>query len=146
MSDKPEDQDKAREIKTRYDYQSLMKQKKAKKGKVMEARSDWRHDLREIISADEASDEPEIKEKKVKNKIKINPEFKEAVEELGGELLEVQEMDPKKQEQMKRKEKKLKKRMLRMKLRAVNQTGGEDIVAGYEPEGDMKPRYEKKLL
>ena len=31
MSDKPEDQDKAREIKTRYDYQSLMKQKKAKK-------------------------------------------------------------------------------------------------------------------
>ena len=35
MSDKPEDQDKAREIKTRYDYQSLMKQKKAKKGKVM---------------------------------------------------------------------------------------------------------------
>ena len=31
MSDKPEDQDKAREIKTRFDYQSLMKQKKAKK-------------------------------------------------------------------------------------------------------------------
>ena len=35
MSDKPEDQDKAREIKTRFDYQSMMKQKKAKKGKVM---------------------------------------------------------------------------------------------------------------
>ena len=34
MSDKPEDQDKAREIKTRFDYQSLMKQKKAKKAKV----------------------------------------------------------------------------------------------------------------
>ena len=40
MSDKPEDQDKAREIKTRYDYQSLMKQKKAKKGKKL-----WRHVL-----------------------------------------------------------------------------------------------------
>ena len=37
MSDKPEDQDKAREIKTRFDYQSMMKQKKAKKNvKVME--------------------------------------------------------------------------------------------------------------
>ena len=143
MSDKPEDQDKAREIKTRFDYQSMMKQKKAKKGKVMEARSDWRTDLREIIAADEASDEPEIKEKKIKNKIKINPEFKEAVEELGGELLEVQEVDPKKQEQMKRKEKMLKKRMLRMKLRAVNQTGGEDIVAGYEPEGETLDERQK---
>ena len=30
MSDKPEDQDKAREIKTRFDYQSMLKQKKAK--------------------------------------------------------------------------------------------------------------------
>ena len=50
MSDEPKDQDKAREIKTRYDYQSLMKQKKAKKGKkILEGRSDWRHDLREII-------------------------------------------------------------------------------------------------
>ena len=145
MSDKPEDQDKAREIKTRFDYQSLMKQKKAKKAKVTEARSDWRTDLREIIAADEASDEPEIKEKKIKNKIKINPEFKEAVEELGGELLEVQEVDPKKQEQMKRKEKMLKKKMLRMKLRAVNQTGGEDIVAGYEPEGEIIESRLKKV-
>ena len=145
MSDKPEDQDKAREIKTRFDYQSLMKQKKAKKAKVTEARSNWRTDLREIIAADEASDEPEIKEKKIKNKIKINPEFKEAVEELGGELLEVQEVDPKKQEQMKRKEKMLKKRMLRMKLRAVNQTGGEDIVAGHEPEGEIIESRLKKV-
>ena len=182
MSDDPKDQDKAREIKTRFDYQSFMKQKKAKKAvkedvkrdeygdpiggpkiskkqkaknlkantpdeqhttTTSEAFSDWRHDLREIISADEASDEPEIKEKKVKNKIKINPEFKEAVEELGGELLEVQEIDPKKQEQMKRKEKMLKKRMLRMKLRAVNQTGGEDIVAGYEPKGETLDERQK---
>ena len=30
MSDDPKDQDKAREIKTRFDYQSLMKQRKAK--------------------------------------------------------------------------------------------------------------------
>ena len=147
MSDKPEDQDKAREIKTRYDYQSLMKQKKAKKGKVMEARSDWRHDLREIIvTPDKDPKEPQIKEKKIKNKIEINPSFKEAVEEIGGQLLTVEEVsaDPKKEEQMKRKEKMLKKRMLMMKIRAVQQTGGEDIVAGYEPEGDMvEAKYER---
>ena len=146
MSDKPEDQDKAREIKTRYDYQSLMKQKKAKKGKVMEARSDWRHDLREIITTEKGSDEPEIKEKKVKNKIQINPEFKEAVEQLGGKLLTVEQVDDddvKKAEQMRKKEKMMKKRMLMMKLRAVNQDAGGDVTAGYEPEGDMvEAKYE----
>ena len=146
MSDKPEDQDKAGEIKTRYDYQSLMKQKKAKKAKVTEERSDWRHDLREIIvTADKDPEEPEIKEKKIKNKITINPKFSEAVEDIGGKLLTVEEVsvDPKKQEQMKKKEKMLKKRMLMMKLRAVQQTGGEDVVAGYEPEGDMvEAKYE----
>ena len=145
MSDKPEDQDKAREIKTRFDYQSLMKQKKAKK--VTEARSDWRHDLREIIvTPDKDSKEPQIKEKKIKNKIDINPSFKEAVEELGGQLLTVEEVeqDDKKAEQMKKKEKMLKKRMLMMKLRAVNQDAGGDIVAGYEPEGDMvEAKYER---
>ena len=148
MSDKPEDQDKAREIKTRFDYQSLMKQKKAKKAKVTEARSDWRTDLREIITTEKGSDEPEIKEKKVKNKIQINPEFKEAVEKLGGKLLTVEEVseDPKKEEQMRKKEKMMKKRMLMMKLRAVNQDAGGDVTAGYEPEGDMveATRYAKE--
>jgi len=146
MSDKPEDQDKAREIKTRFDYQSLMKQKKAKKAKVTEARSDWRTDLREIITTEKKSDEPEIKEKKVKNKIEINPEFKEAVEKLGGKLLTVEEVDEdaKKAEQMKKKEKMMKKRMLMMKLRAVNQDAGGDVTAGYEPEGDMvEAKYER---
>ena len=146
MSDKPEDQDKAREIKTRFDYQSLMKQKKAKKAKVTEARSDWRTDLREIITTKKDTEEPEIKEKKVKNKIEINPEFKEAVEQLGGKLLTVEEVDedPKKAEQMRKKEKMMKKRMLMMKLRAVNQDAGGDVTAGYEPEGDMvEARYER---
>ena len=144
MSDKPEDQDKAREIKTRFDYQSMLKQKKAKK--VKEDVSNWRHDLREIIvTADKDEEEPEIKEKKIKNKITINPKFNEAVEELGGELLEVQEVDPKKAEQMKKKEKMLKTRMLRMKLRTVMQTGGEDVVAGYEPEGEIIESRLKKV-
>ena len=144
MSDKPEDQDKAREIKTRFDYQSMLKQKKAKKMK--EDVSNWRHDLREIIvTADKDAEEPEIKEKKIKNKITINPSFKEAVEELGGQLLTVEEVDDKKAEQMKKKEKMLKTRMLRMKLRTVMQTGGEDIVAGHEPEGEIIESRLKKV-
>ena len=123
-----------------------MKQKKAKKAKVTEARSDWRTDLREIITTKKDTEEPEIKEKKVKNKIEINPEFKEAVEELGGKLLTVEEVseDPKKAEQMRKKEKMMKKRMLMMKLRAVNQDAGGDVTAGYEPEGDMvEAKYER---
>ena len=59
--------------------------KKAKKVKK-ESFSDWRSDLREIMTDDE--DQKEIKEKNVKNKIKINPKLGEAIEEIGGEVLE----------------------------------------------------------
>ena len=74
--------------------QSPFKKKKVKSYK--ESLSNWRKDLREVTSdaeAVEVDDQPEIKEKKVKNKIKINPEFKEAVKQIGGELLEVKEVD-----------------------------------------------------
>ena len=74
--------------------QSPFKKKKVKAYK--ESFSNWRKDLREVTSdaeEQEIDDQPEIKEKKVKNKIKINPEFKEAVKQMGGELLEVKEVD-----------------------------------------------------
>jgi len=145
MSDKPEDQDKAREIKTRFDYQSMMKQKKAKKA-MKEDKSNWRHDLREIITAQKDTEEPEIKEKKVKNKVTINPKLGEAVEQLGGKLLSVQEMmdDEKEDEKEKAQTKaidakqkranQVKKQVLFRKLQALR-SGAEDITAGYEPEG-----------
>jgi len=146
MSDKPEDQDKAREIKTRFDYQSMLKQKKAKKA-VKEEKSNWRHDLREIITTQKDTEEPEIKEKKVKNKVTINPKLGEAVEQLGGKLLSVQEMvddDEKKDEKEKAQTKaieakqkranQVKKQVLFRKLQALR-SGAEDITAGYEPEG-----------
>ena len=60
--------------------------KKAKKVKK-ESFSDWRTDLREIMT-DEDEEQKEIKEKNVKNKIKINPKLGEAIEEIGGEVLE----------------------------------------------------------
>ena len=62
-----------------------------KKKDVKEGFSNWRQDLAEVMDDDEAN--KEIKEKKVNNKIKINPEMKEAVEQLGGELIEMVEIE-----------------------------------------------------
>ena len=48
----------------------------------------WRDDinLREVMTDD--GEQKEVTEKKVKNKIKINPKLGEAIEEIGGEVLE----------------------------------------------------------
>ena len=98
--------------------QSVDKKKKAakKKGKkVEEDFSDWRSDLSEYVGSsgpglqtnpDGVGSSPDysrhgiknekVKEKKVKNKIKINPSFQESAEELtkalGGHLLQVAEV------------------------------------------------------
>ncbi len=58
--------------------------------------SDWRSDLSEaslieVMDDDEA--EKPIKEKKVNNKVKINPKLGEAIEEIGGTLIEEIEDD-----------------------------------------------------
>ena len=66
--------------------------KKVKK----ESLSDWRTDLSdlvEIVAGPEDRVEKEVKEKKVKNKVVINPKFTEAVEDMGGELLEMVEVE-----------------------------------------------------
>ena len=122
------------------------KKEKAKKDRKikMEALSNWKEDY--VWEADEEQMEKEVKEKKVKNKIIINPKLGEAVEELGGQLLDVQEMngDQKEDPQMKSKmlrQRQLKKQVLLRKLQAVRQTGGEDIVASYEPEGEQLDEY-----
>jgi len=63
--------------------------KKVKK----ESLSDWRTDLSdliEVVAEPEEKAEKEVVEKKVKNKVVINPKFTEAVEEMGGELLEME--------------------------------------------------------
>ena len=134
---------------------------KLKEGRRLR-KSDWREDLREVINTPETEEKAEKKvdEKKVKNKIVINPTFKEAIEEIGGELLEVTEMDDvqKKQDdtqskqaahkkQLEAKQKKvaaMKKIVLRKKMQAVATGAGEDITAGYEPEGDMVEAKEPK--
>ena len=63
----------------------------AKKKGMKEGFSNWRQDLSEVMDDTEAA--KKIKEKKVSNKIKINPTLGEAVEEIGGTLLEMVEID-----------------------------------------------------
>ena len=128
---------------------------KLKEGRRLR-KSDWRQDLKEVIDKPETEEKAlkKVDEKKgIKNKIVINPTFKEAIQEIGGELLEVNAVDSvektqdetqKKQEkhkkQLEQKQKKIaamKKLVLRKKMQAVGAGGGEDITAGYEPEGEV---------
>lgn len=70
--------------------------KKKKKKVAKESFSNWREDLFEIVDGKEEN--PQIKEKKVKNNIKTSAigsgiKIGEAVEELGGTLIEMIELD-----------------------------------------------------
>ena len=65
------------------------------KKKIKEGFSNWRQDLFEIIAADE---QKQIKERKVKNNVKTSAmgdgiKISEAVEQLGGQLVEMIELD-----------------------------------------------------
>ena len=61
------------------------------KKKVKESFSDWRDDLSELM---EVIDSKKVEEKgNIKNKVVINPKLGEAIEELGGTLLEMVEVD-----------------------------------------------------
>ena len=57
--------------------------------KIGEGYSNWRTDIAEVM--DDIESKP-IKEKSVKNKVTINPKLTEAVEEIGGQVLEVAEV------------------------------------------------------
>ena len=55
-----------------------------------ESYSNWREDLREIVQQPETDkeSEKEVTEKKVNNKVVINPKITEAIKEIGGVVLE----------------------------------------------------------
>ena len=59
--------------------------------KAVSEQSNWRTDLSEVMTDD--IDSKPIKEKSVKNKVTINPKLGESVEELGGEIVEMVEVD-----------------------------------------------------
>ena len=71
---------------------------------------------------------------------------------MGGQLLEVAEVEDKKEddnqkaEALKKKEAMLKKRIVRMKMQAVNQGAGENIIASYDPlENAVEYFYEEGI-
>jgi hypothetical protein len=58
--------------------------------------SNWRDDLSDLIEVAPMTDvemEKEVKEKKVNNKVVINPKMSEAVAQIGGELIAEKEVD-----------------------------------------------------
>ena len=130
----------------------------AKRG-VKESISNWRNELREISDfitepETEKKAEKEVVEKKVNNKVEINPKISEAIEEIGGEVISVEEQTedpaPKKEDPgMKAKEKRtgmIKKQVLIKKLQAVRMGAGADIVASYDPiEAATDYLYEEGL-
>ena len=115
-----------------------------------ESFSNWRDDLREIVDEPESKAEKKVSEKKgISNKIVINPKLDEAIKEIGGELLEIAEIDKEKdtddskQKEIASKQKRasmIKKQVLMKKLQAVR-AGSEDIVASYEPDIDAAVEY-----
>lgn len=133
--------------------------------------SSWREEIREIadIPSSEAKKDTEmskeVKEKKVKNKIIINPDMKEAFEEIGAEVLDVYElseediqeidedaptqkeeagsttgqMDPQQKQQLKNKEQMLRKQQMLSRQRIQMQKQGRLPMGhseGYAP-GDV---------
>jgi hypothetical protein len=71
------------------------KKKKKKKKKLKESFSNWRSDLIEVMDVieKEKNDKEITEDPNIKNKIKINPSMGEAVENLGGTLLEMTEIE-----------------------------------------------------
>jgi hypothetical protein len=79
------------------DAQDFKILRSSKKKKIKEGFSNWREDLIEVVGKIEGKDgkEPKVTEKQVNNTVKINPnlDLGEAIEELGGELLEMVEIE-----------------------------------------------------
>jgi hypothetical protein len=79
---------------TKSDKYLLNRRKTVGKAIAKEGFSNWRQDLSEVMDViSKEADKKKISEKTVKNKININPNIGEAVEELGGTLLEMVEID-----------------------------------------------------
>ena len=132
---------------------------------LSERYSSWRDEIREI--ADVPSSEPkkdnemskEIKEKKVSNKIVINPAMKEAFEEIGAEVLDVyelteediasikveeQEMTPEQKKQLQTKSQMMKKQQMLDRQRLQAQKSGK-LPVGHAYEGYAPGDVDQKV-
>ncbi len=110
--------------------------------------SNWREDLREVVDIEsskpetEAKSEVRIGDKKVDNKITINPVMKEAFGEIGALVIEVteleeEEVDPEQKKQLKAKEQMMRKQQLLSRQRMQMQKQGR-LPMGHTEGLDMK--------
>jgi len=122
---------------------------KTSKKKMDESISNWRQDLSEIMTDD--IDSKPIKEKKVKNKITINPKLSEAIAELGGTVVEMIEeveveesasdTESQKSQQIQKKQIELDRRKLRLRMKAAQKkqsTAADTVVEKNECAHNMK--------
>ena len=135
----------------------LMKRRKAIGSAMKKRLKEERASLSEVMTDKE--EDKKVTEKKVDNKIVINPKLSEAVDEIGGEVLEMVEVEemmepqtdePKKKDtEISSKERRLqqvKKQIAMKKLQAIRQ-GDQNVMSSHEPEGDMideRTRYAKE--
>ena len=112
--------------------------------------SSWRDDLREVVDIPSSepktdSDEKEITEKKVKNKVTINPSMKEAFDGIGGVVLEVvevdeEEMTPDQRRALNSKEQMMKKQQMLDRQRAQMQKQGKLATSRMEQKTPAKSK------
>ena len=110
--------------------------------------SNWREDLREVVDIESSEPETEEKsevkigDKKVTNKITINPVMKEAFGEIGAFVMEVteleeEEVDPEQKKQLKNKERMMRKQQMLSQQRIQMQKQGR-LPMGHSEGLDMK--------
>jgi len=110
--------------------------------------SNWREDLREVVDIESSEPETEEKsevkigDKKVTNKIVINPVMKEAFGEIGALVMEVteleeEEVDPEQKKQLKNKEQMMRKQQMLSNQRIQMQKQGR-LPMGHSEGLDMK--------
>ena len=132
-----------------------------------ESFSNWRTELREVSDdtpETEKEFEKEVKEKKVTNKVEINPKISEAIKDIGGKVLSVKEqtIDPNstvvdhgndpnagthgKPDSKERRQSAVKRQILMKKMQALRAGAGADIAASYDPlESAVEYFYEEGI-
>lgn len=122
---------------------------------LSETFSDWRTDLREIAGMPSSSSKSDkeigekIKEKKVSNKVVINPPMQEAFEAIGGTILEVvevdeQELSPEQKKQLQVKSQMMKKQQMLDRQRLQAQKSGK-LPMGHANEGYAPGDVDQKV-
>jgi len=112
--------------------------------------SNWREDLREVVDippSEPKTDKSErrIEDKKVNNKIVINPQMTEAFEEIGATILEVTELDEKSGKVEESDDISIQMRILDMKRKMLRGQRGEKRKAAMQAQSDRVDQMQNDI-